>query len=260
MKLTIITNTVFKQAPVQSVELPENEKVNVAAGKEFKVQAYLEMGDHLKVTLLEDSLKGRNTWTVFKSHVELIGDDGQKLVGKYTSGDKLPEKVNLPVAWFSQRDNEFDPQGTCNVTCVAMCLYYYGIRPTNPKEQLENELFELVAQKGWDYHVHEHLRRVFIEYGVFDTFKVDASLNEIKTHLANKNPVVLPGMFTESGHIIVLRGYDETGFLVNDPYGEFFYSGYQDKSGENLHYSYKLVQEKCMDTLEQYWAHFPEKR
>lgn len=261
MKLRVISNTVFKQAPLQSSDLADNEKIDVAAGSEFEVAAYLEMNDHVKLTLLNNSLAGRNTWIAYKNHIELIDDDGLKIIGEYKVGDKLPEEMNLPITWFSQLDNKFKPTGTCNVTSVAMCLYYYGIRPQKRNQQLEDELFLLVESKGWDRHVHEHLRRLFIEYGVFDEFKMDATWDEVKLHLANKKPVVISGKFTSSGHILVLRGYDDKGFWVNDPNGEFFHSGYRtDLSGENLHYSYKLVQSKSYSGTDATWAHFPEKR
>lgn len=261
MKLIVSINTVFKQAPLPSSELPETEKFNAQSGSKFEVQSYLEIENHIKFTLLGSSLAGRTTWIAYKNHIELIGDDGVKIIGKYQVGDKLPDKVNLPITWFSQLDNKFKPTGTCNVTSVAMCLYYYGLRPQKPNQQLEDELFQFVERQGWDRHVHEHLRRLFIEYGVFDEFKMNASWDEVKVHLANKKPVIISGKFTPPGHIIVLRGYDDKGFWVNDPNGEFFHSGYRtDLTGENLHYSYKLVQSKSYSGTEATWAHFPEKR
>jgi hypothetical protein len=261
MKIIVTANTIFKQAALQSSDLPSNEKIDVEKGSEFEIAAYLEMGNHLKFTLKSEFLAGRNTWIAYKSHIKLIGDDGLKSIGEYKLGDKLPEEVNLPITWFSQLNNKFQPTKTCNVTTVAMCLYYYGIRPKNRNQQLEDELFQFVESKGWDKYTHEHLRRLFIEYGVFDKFKMDATWDEVKTHLANQNPVILPGQFTSSGHIIVLRGYDAKGFWVNDPNGEFFHSGYRtDLTGENLHYSYQLVRSKSMNDADRTWAHFPEKR
>ncbi|AKG19962.1 C39 family peptidase [Calothrix sp. 336/3] len=261
MKLITTSNTIFKQSVLAISELAENEKIDIAAKTEFEVIAYLEMGDHLKFTLKTGFLTGRNTWVADINHIELIDDDGLKIIGEYKLGDKLPAKVNLPVPYFSQLNNQFQPTKTCNVTCVAMCLYYFGIRPKNRDRQLEDELFQFVESKGWDKYVHEHLRKLFIEYGVFNVFKTEATWEEVKVHLANKKPVIISGQFTRSGHIIVLRGYDETGFWVNDPYGEFFHSGYRtDLTGENLHYSYKLVSSKSYSGSEKTWAHFPEKR
>ncbi len=260
MKLRVIKDTVFKQAPVQAVELPDNEKVEVEAGKVFEVHSYKEISNHVRVAIDNAFLKGRNTWVAYDRHIEIIGDDGVKLIGKFTPNDKLPKQVRLPIPYFSQLNNRYYPHGTCNVTCVAMCLYYYGVRPNRRNKQLEDELFELVEKKGWDRHVHEHLRRVFLDYDIYDSFKTDATWNEVKAHLANGNPVIYSGQLTRSGHIIVLRGYNEHGFFVNDPYGEYFDSGYRrDLTGENLLYSYSLVNAKSYGGANT-WAHFPERK
>jgi len=263
IKLIVTRDTFFKLSPIPSAELSDAEKVSVEAGTEFNVHSYKDMGNHVKVAFLGAELKGRNTWIAYEGHIELVDENGVKLPGfnNYKPGDRLPEKIDLLVPWFGQRDNKFKPFGTCNVTCVAMCLYFYGIRPKRAGEQLEDELFKSVSNKGWDRHVHDHLRRLCLEYGIHDRFKVDASWDEVKLHLANGNPVIYSGKLTHSGHIIVLRGYDATGFWVNDPFGEFFNSGYQNKSGDNLHYSYGLLQQKSMTgNAKTTWAHFPEKR
>ena len=44
----------------------------------------------------------------------------------------------------------------------------------------------------------------------------------------------------------MLIGFDDEGFIVHDPYGEWFPSGYPtDFSGESLHYSYELIERTC---------------
>ncbi|MEO0840123.1 MAG: C39 family peptidase [Cyanobacteria bacterium J06643_5] len=261
MRLIVIKNTVFKQSMLPLAELASNEKIDVPAGTEFEVVAYLEIDNHLKFTFKDGFLDSRNTWIADIKDIELVGADGLKVIGEYKLGDKLPAKVNLPVPHLSQLDNKFQPAKTCNVTCVAMCLSYFGIHPKNSNQQLEDELFKFVENKGWNKYLHDDLRRLFIEYGVFNVFKMEATWDEVKLHLANKKPVIISGKFTPPGHIIVLRGYDEKGFWVNDPYGEFFHSGYRtDLTGENLHYSYKLVKSKSYSGSDKTWAHFPEKR
>ncbi|MDJ0714811.1 MAG: C39 family peptidase [Prochloraceae cyanobacterium] len=258
IELRVLENTVFKISPVQSDQLSDEEKIDVAKGQEFELESYQDIGNHVQITLDKKELKGRKTWVAFKGHVE-IQREGIKPIIQYKLGDLLPTSVNLPVPYFSQRDNRHKPYGTCNVTSVAMCLAYYGIQPQTAHKQLEDELFEIVEQKGWDRHVHDDLRRLFELYGINDVFKTDASWDEVKCHLANKNPVIISGYFTRSGHIIVLRGYDATGFRVNDPYGEWFDSGYQNKSGENLHYSYDLCSRlNCSGRRDRSWAHFPQ--
>lgn len=126
-----------------------------------------------------------------------------------------------------------------------MCINYFGKKNATKrrKKQLEDDLYLMFKERGWDRHVHDHLSRFFPIFGLTNEFKVKASWEEIKVHLANKKPVIYGGRFTKSGHIIVIRGYDENNkqWIVNDPWGEYFTSGYQDKSGENLCYSYDLL-------------------
>ncbi|MGQ4649937.1 C39 family peptidase [Lyngbya aestuarii] len=264
--LSITQDTIAKQSALRSEELPDSEKEYISAGHRFQILNYQaiasKIGPHIGVTFISAiTLKERSTWVFYQHHIEIVQDDGKKLIGKHSERDSLPSFVNLPISYFSQRDNRFQPQKTCNVTSVAMCLYYYGIRPQNRDEQLEDELFQLCQQHGWNKYAHNHLAKVFQVYGIQDRFKIDATWQEVKAHLANKNPVIYSGKLTHSGHIIVLRGYDDTGFWVNDPWGEYFPSGYQsNKSGENLHYSYDLLKRVSMAGQDKTWAHFPEKR
>jgi hypothetical protein len=54
-------------------------------------------------------------------------------------------------------------------------------------------------------------------------------------------------------------GYDEFGFIVHDPYGEWFSSGYRtDLSGSYLHYSYRLITRVCIPDGS-FWVHFISK-
>jgi len=68
---------------------------------------------------------------------------------------------------------------------------------------------------------------------------------------------IIHGYFTSFGHIMVARGYDQSGFFVNDPFGEWSELGYRtDLSGENLHYSNELIKAKSSPEGENYlWLH-----
>jgi len=175
--------------------------------------------------------------------------------------------VNLSVPYLSQRDNVRDPDKTCNVTCVAMVLKCFGIPAKTSTPQLEDELDQYMAKKGWSRYVHDDLVQLQQDYGLKKSrFTTKATWDEIKQHLDAKNPVILSGKFTSAGHIIVLRGYDATGFWVNDPFGEWFSSGYDknvpgvsNKKGENKHYSYNLCRRVSYTGPNTAWAHFPSK-
>ena len=237
--------TFIKSLPLQSSELPTESKAYAGLNNSFDIKGLVEEDQHYKVDFNVPRLEKSHSY-FYKKHVKLDPSNG------------LPEYVNLDIPYSSQRDNTRDPYRTCNVTSVAMCLNYLGQQSKNSAEQLEDELDRYVASKGWSRYTHDHLARLVQHYGYKDTFIVNASYKQIKNHLATGYPVITAGMFTRSGHIIVLRGFNEREkcFYVNDPFGEWFATGYQNKSGENLKYSYNMIQRLSMAGTGAAWAHF----
>lgn len=155
--------------------------------------------------------------------------------------------ITLDVPFKSQLDNFENPYGACNVTSIAMCLAYFGAKSKNPKIQLEDELYHYMEQKGLSRHSPYDLATVVRNYGYRDNYTSAGNIEMARDHLAAGAPCVIHGWFTDSGHIIVLKGFDDKGFRVHDPYGEYWESGYDTAaSGANLHYSYKLIRETCM--------------
>ena len=152
---------------------------------------------------------------------------------------------NFP--YFSQLDNVQNPSGSCNVTAIAMCLHYLGIRPKDSRQQLEDELYVKCDRSGWSRHDPLGLKRVAESYeGIKDDFTTAGTLDAIKGALIAGKPCVIHGYFTRSGHIIAIKGFTETGLIVNDPYGEWFESGYDtDVSGNGLYYSYEMIARLC---------------
>ena len=150
--------------------------------------------------------------------------------------------INLKVPYFSQLDNAYNPSGSCNVTSVAMCLYYLGIRGTG-EGQLEDQLYKRCADYGWSRHDPNGLKQLIESYpNMTDTLTYRGTFKNIKHSIDIGSPVIIHGYFTRSGHIIVIKGYDNSGFYVNDPNGEWFSDGYDNKaSGANLHYSYDMM-------------------
>ena len=207
------------------------------------------------------------------SHLKIVLDDGRFgyiYFGHCEVEENIPEKtqngryVNLKVPYFSQLDNHYEPFVTCNVTSVAMCCAFFGEKPSNPNIQMEDEFYLWLQERGMNRTYHDHLVKVFDACGYQDSFKTDATWDEVKEHLRKGNPVIYSGTLTHGGHIIVIRGFndDKKCWLVNDPYGEWFSSGYNTNlTGEDLEYSYDLLARKSMTgSRETTWAHFPSKR
>jgi len=168
--------------------------------------------------------------------------------------------VNLLVPYLAQLDNEQNPYGSCNVTSVAMCMKY--LAPGRnfgcpPGMQLEDFLQNVLESHGKSRHSPYDLEWLLKHFGVPDTFSPVAKWGDAKGWLEGGNPLIVHGYFTQSGHIIVIRGYNDNGdCIVNDPYGEWFSSGYRtDLSGENLVYSDELMK-RCCGPDGDLWLHF----
>ncbi len=76
VKLTVISDTLFKQRPILSSQLPSADKVFVKNGTQFDLKSYLPAdGNHLKVALANKFLgpNNRNTWYAYQPDVRVSG-------------------------------------------------------------------------------------------------------------------------------------------------------------------------------------------
>ncbi len=253
-QLKVLCDTVLKQQPIQSSKLAAEQLQVVKAGTRLKVQSYSPVSDHIKVALADQSFQGKNTWFIYQRHGVILENN---LV-------IFPQTVKLSVPYYDQLDNSENPYGTCNVTSIAMCLAYLGASRKHPDRRFPDELQDYCADHGLDRHEPDVLAKVVGVYGCKDTFKTTASFEDVKEWLIQGSPVVVHGYFTRSGHIIVLIGYNNNGFIVNDPYGELSYNGSDDShydiyaNGAGLTYSYNLIYEVCC-TDNEFWVHFISK-
>ena len=200
----------------------------------------------------------------------LVGEYGKDFFACLNKFTTSPVNNNLlDVPFLSQHDNAIDPLGTCNVTCLAMVLLYYGLdRAVRNNEQLEDRLEREMRNKGLDRHVHDHLATTLKAHGVNDKFTTVSTWEAVKQHLSEGEPVIVAGDFTWFGHILVVTGYNDTGFIVNDPNGKFLGErGKYDKNtvappdnekGRGLVYSYSIMN-RFAGPDGNVWAHFPRK-
>jgi uncharacterized protein YvpB len=246
------------------------DKCGLPAGTVLEIIYFESERNHFKITLKQE-YNGSAVWFVLCEHVKMVG--GEALPPVELPADAKPDipvverqnTVKLEVPYKSQRDNDNNPDGSCNVTSLAMCLEFLSIAGQNSSAQLEDELYEYAVNNNLSRHNPHDLAQVVSAYGAKDSFDSHASLDAVKGWLAAGNPIVTHGYFTSFGHIVVLVGYDDKGFIVNDPYGEWYADGYDrnDPSGNNekgklLTYSYQLIEDTCM-TGGEFWVHFISK-
>jgi len=128
------------------------------------------------------------------------------------------------VPFYDQKQNKEQGWRACNITSVAMVLDYFVITPKDKvqartpdylfnKFGIKQDPFELQAMFNMVARdAGSPIRDVFYEYGTI------AQLRE----LASKGvPTIIHGWFTDSGHILVVTGFDGENYIVNDPYGKW---------------------------------------
>lgn len=168
-----------------------------------------------------------------------------------------PAQLSLEVPYLSQRDNWCNPHGSCNVTSVAMTLAALGC-PTHVKgEQLEDVLYRYMSDTGLDRHSPDHLAILIREVGVKpglrftalrfeDDYTSKGTWQDAIEALATGYPCIVHGWFTRFGHIMVIKGYTEQGWIANDPYGVWDgYQGYSAQSGESVEYGNDEMEYAC---------------
>lgn len=255
-----LKETLFKQLPFGE----DAEVVGAPKDKEVQVIFYEEVRGYLRLTL-RYPLSGKLVWYVWAEDLEVVADSPTG--GDVVHPPKVSSEVRLDIPYKSQLDNLEHPTGTCNVTCLAMCMEFVkpAIKPADGT-QLEDKLYRYTINNRLSRHSPYDLAKVVEAHGVRDRFDKDATIKKVQAWLSQGKPIVTHGYFTSFGHIIVLAGYDDKGFIVHDPNGEWFASGYDrnvpsgnNEKGKFKHYSYKLIKDKCIEEGNpegRFWVHF----
>ncbi len=260
--LKITRNTIFKQSTASSAQLPAQDKVAIAPGRIINLQSWATApNNHYKLSLLWDALgtPPRNTWYLYAPDFEFINTQQKNLPIPPPEPEPsgIPPSKQLNIPYKSQLDNALNPTGACNVTAFAMVMTYFQIKSNTGVSQLEDELYQYMINQGLSRWDGNDLAKLSRNYGLKNDFTMRGRQSDIRKAIAEGRPCIIHGYFTSFGHIIVVRGYDQNGFFVNDPYGEWTSYGYRnDRSGQNLYYSNALIQAKCSPEGENYiWIH-----
>lgn len=107
----------------------------------------------------------------------------------------------------------------CGPTCLSMVLYYLtGDKALTPEVigqySMENDYYMWGTGTKWAL-----LEDVAVLYGI-TVSQPDTSLEEMKSALEEDKLIICsmgPGEFTTAGHFIVIYGYKDGEFCINDP-------------------------------------------
>ena len=228
-------DTVLKKEIAQSTELDPDQKWNVAKGTELNVTwKGKEAEGHIFVTI-----EGKGQWFIYADHWR-----GQ---GVQSDPPKAKGERVLSARYFSQRDNYRDASRTCFSSSCAMLLEYLKLA--------------LSWNQGDDIYVHRVFEygdttdayvqvKALGSFGVTAKFIQNGSLDTIREQIDRGVPVPIGILHhgpasapSGGGHWICVIGYDKSGFIVHDPWGEIDHASgqYINTDGKALHYSNNLI-------------------
>ncbi|KOR36218.1 MULTISPECIES: C39 family peptidase [Planktothricoides] len=247
LTMTIRQATDFKRRAVPASTLSASDKLSLPVGRIYGVSSYSIEAGNIKVSLTENFANFGNTGYVWPGHVTMRR--GSQVF------DPLPKQIELNVPYFSQRDNPRFYWSTCNVTSIAMVMYYYGER-SQWGGQLEDELLQWCFNRYGEGCQTDHtvLAELIRAYGYKHSFSTTRRWSDVDNELINRRPVVIAGDFTATGHIATIIGYNTQGYILNDPWGDAL-TGYSYTEGRRLLYPYGYMDRVCGPDGN-VWAHF----
>ncbi len=145
--------------------------------------------------------------------------------------------IQLPVPFFSQRDNMDQPYRTCNTSSCAMVAKFLGANISG-----DDDYFQYVIKYG-DTTDHSAQTQALAELKIQSTWNTNLDFDDLDKSLASGLPAVIgilhhgPPSAPSGGHMIVAIGRNADGdYIINDPFGNLL-DGYVSEDGGGLTYS-----------------------
>lgn len=180
--------------------------------------------------------------------------------------------IRLNVEYFAQNDNDGWAESggylvagnvQCAATSNAMLLNYLkpelmaeSERGFDEFESFYKERFDSLGYSADDRGDHNCHTETLKSFGIKTQWRTNLTDADINKSLSKNFPVVVGFQYKVSGHICVIVGRTDSGYLVHDPYGirsgaEDYYSyinpGYGDRSGAFDLYSWENLEATLFD-------------
>ena len=218
--LKTITQTWLKSKPIQSSELWDNQKFLFQKGSTISVESVIPMeNQHSVITLNQSLQKEFNSYKTlygYTPHLEIIGDSNKR-------------ELFLNVPYFSQLNNQnylFGPGSRqCNLTACAMYAAYLKPSLLSISNELGYTQFDSyygdILSKYGDTTDHYAQTEALKELCIESYFSYSLSISDLVLCLQKNTPVVIGVTYKNSGHIIIVTGFnlDKELIYVHDSYG-----------------------------------------
>lgn len=139
---------------------------------------------------------------------------------KYKNSDSVPLFMQWDKQWgYIQYGKDIAGLTGCGPLCLSMCAYYL----TNDNDMSPDKIIEFAKENGYCLDSGGSSWTLISEGGEklgLDVTEIPLNENRIIKNLKAGNPIICvmgPGAFTNTGHFIVLTGYKDGSFTVNDP-------------------------------------------
>lgn len=160
--------------------------------------------------------------------------------------------ISKDPIYFTQRNNHLHPWRACFPTSMAMAMRNNGYQyPKVSVYQLDDYIMELAngsvgrsfadslgIPKGTKFlnewwSVMAKVGNYLLNPQGMSCRWTTATVDQIKAEIDKGKMVVVGTVFTHSGHIVTVSGYNGPNLIVCDPYGNVN-SGYKDLNGKNV--------------------------
>jgi len=237
VKITATADTFLKKKAVSSSELSDAEKHAIAKGKTYSdCKVVSTAAGHT----LYDLPFGQGQWYAYDGH---WSSGAATAPAATSSGEKV-----LAVKYQSQRDNASSGADNAGRTCFssscAMLAMFVKpgcvanddayIQKRQPFGDSTDGNAQVKCLKSLGISAH------FTQNGDNDTIKKQIDKGyPVPVGILHHGPASSP---SGGGHWICVIGYDATGFICHDPWGEIDNASgtYPSTDGASKHYSYKL--------------------
>jgi hypothetical protein len=213
--------TLLKKKPVAGTELADNEKVAVEPGKAYAGCKVLKEEAGHKLLELPG---GSGQWWVYGPHWT-FGSDAPApapAAAEATGSGKVSNHRLAGFVHFDQKDNDSDGWRECQSSSIAMCLKWMGIGNITNDQQYVT----LVEKHGDTTERAPHFAAMKDLGYTKAKWHTTLSIAQCKAEIDAGRPVAVGSLHhgpvsapSGGGHFVVLTGYTDSQWVVQDPYG-----------------------------------------